>query len=350
MGDSSRGLDFYCGTVTELLAPQVFVDLLRYQRSSLSSVNGASVTIIDCSRPDLVAALDDVHRGEVTDLPTVLVGWGANVQDATSEIFDVVLEDELLLQSFLLRTAERPQAAVATALLLRRVDRRSIEESLVAESTTYSVLQAGPEFRTWQESRPSTSVVEDQHPAGELVLVERVGDDLVITLNRPERRNAYSSSMRSALADALEVALLDTSVRSVTLRGAGRNFSSGGDLDEFGQFSDPVTAHFSRLTSRVTLALWRLRQRLGSNLHCIVHGDNFGAGVELAAFAGRVSAAADTTFTLPEVGMGLVPGSGGTASVPLRIGRHRTLLLAVTGLPIDAATAREWGLVDDFIS
>lgn len=349
VGDSSRVQDFYCGGVTESLAPHEFVERLRYQRSSLSSVNGANVVVVDCTRPEWVAVLGAVHRDEVTDLPTLLVGWGAEIHEAPSAVFDAVLDDEPMLESFLLRVAERPHAAVATALLLRGVDQRSVEDSLVAESTTYSVLQSGPEFRTWQESRPSPAAVAGLQSPSETVIVERTGEELSITLNRPERRNAYSSAMRSALADALEVAVLDTNVKSVTLRGAGRNFSSGGDLDEFGQFSDPVTAHFSRLTSRVTRSLWMLRQRLGPDLHCMVQGANHGAGVELAAFAGRVSATADATFTLPEVRMGLVPGSGGTASLPLRIGRHRTLVLAVTGSPIDAATAREWGLVDDIV-
>ncbi|MGA0877623.1 MAG: enoyl-CoA hydratase/isomerase family protein [Ilumatobacteraceae bacterium] len=93
--------------------------------------------------------------------------------------------------------------------------------------------------------------------------------------------------------------------------------------------------------------LWSLRNRLGEHLVCHVHGDNYGAGVELAAFAGRVVAHPATTFTLPEIRMGLTPGSGGTASLPTRIGRQRTLFLAVTGRTIDAETASAWGLVDD---
>ena len=72
-----------------------------------------------------------------------------------------------------------------------------------------------------------------------------------------------------------------------------------------------------------------------------------GAGVELAAFAGRVTAPAGTTFRLPEVSMGLIPGAGGTASIPRRIGRWRTLYLALSGVVLDAATAAQWGLIDE---
>ena len=80
-----------------------------------------------------------------------------------------------------------------------------------------------------------------------------------------------------------------------------------------------------------------------------VHGACVGAGLELPAFGRRVVAAEDSYFVLPEVGMGLVPGAGGTASVPRRIGRQRTAWLALSGERIDAETALDWGLVDDLV-
>lgn len=72
-----------------------------------------------------------------------------------------------------------------------------------------------------------------------------------------------------------------------------------------------------------------------------------GAGIELAAFANRVLAAPDTVIRLPEIEMGLIPGAGGTASLPVRIGRERTAYLALTGDPLTAEEALEWGLVDE---
>jgi enoyl-CoA hydratase/carnithine racemase len=71
--------------------------------------------------------------------------------------------------------------------------------------------------------------------------------------------------------------------------------------------------------------------------------------VELPAFAHRVVATRDATFGLPEVGLGLIPGAGGTVSLPRRIGRHRTARLGLSGAAIDAATALEWGLVDEIV-
>jgi enoyl-CoA hydratase/carnithine racemase len=86
--------------------------------------------------------------------------------------------------------------------------------------------------------------------------------------------------------------------------------------------------------------------RLADRLTVRVHGAAVGAGVELAAFAHRVEATDDATFCLPEVSMGLIPGAGGTFSVPRRIGRQRTLAWCLEGATIDAATALAWGLVD----
>jgi enoyl-CoA hydratase/carnithine racemase len=126
------------------------------------------------------------------------------------------------------------------------------------------------------------------------------------------------------------------------LRGLGPSFCAGGDLDEFGSFDDPAGAHIVRLTRSPA----RLLAALGPRVTARVHGACYGSGVELPAFAGRVVADPGSTFALPEVRLGLVPGAGGTVSLPRRIGRHRTALLGLSTAPIDAPTALAWGLVD----
>ena len=148
--------------------------------------------------------------------------------------------------------------------------------------------------------------------------------------------------MRDALVDALAAAAADPGLR-VEIDGAGPSFCSGGDLAEFGSVPDAATAHRLRLRRSAGRALAAVAERVVVR----VHGACVGAGVELPAFAGRVIARRDATFRLPEVAMGLVPGAGGTVSLPRRIGRQRTALLALTGAPIDAATAQQWGLVDE---
>ena len=72
-----------------------------------------------------------------------------------------------------------------------------------------------------------------------------------------------------------------------------------------------------------------------------------GSGIELAAFCDTIVARDDTEVALPEIGLGLVPGAGGTVSLTRRIGRLRTAWLAFSGCTIDAATAHSWGLVDE---
>jgi enoyl-CoA hydratase/carnithine racemase len=147
--------------------------------------------------------------------------------------------------------------------------------------------------------------------------------------------------MRDALAEALDVACADPEV-SVRLMADGPVFCSGGDLDEFGSVSDPAHAHEIRMAAGVPQRLAALAPRVSAH----VHGASIGAGVELTAFAGTVVAAPDATFRLPELAMGLIPGAGGTVSLPRRIGRQRTAWLALTGVSLDARAALRWGLID----
>jgi enoyl-CoA hydratase/carnithine racemase len=89
-----------------------------------------------------------------------------------------------------------------------------------------------------------------------------------------------------------------------------------------------------------------LAHALGPRLRARLHGACVGAGIEIPAAAARVTATPDAVFRLPEVSMGLIPGAGGTASIPRRIGRHRAAYMAISGADIDAGTALAWGLVD----
>jgi enoyl-CoA hydratase/carnithine racemase len=236
--------------------------------------------------------------------------------------------------------AAHPQAATVLARLLRWTGQLAVPDALDAESLAYSTLLGGPEFRGWLELRGPRPLPP---PAAEPVLLDRVGDQLRITLNRPERRNAYGRELRDALVSALHLAEFDDGVRSVVLDGAGPAFCSGGDLDEFGTTPDSVTAHLVRTRAGAALPLSRLSARVEARLH----GACIGAGIELAAYAGRVVAATDTRIRLPEIAMGLLPGAGGTVSIPRRIGRWRTLYLALAGEDLDAGTAVAWGLVDE---
>ena len=262
-------------------------------------------------------------------------------------MFDVFVEAaDPALAAIIANIERHPIAATSLAVLLRNGNGSSIEQALAAESAVYSLLQAGPEFAAWQladHRKPSSADVE---PA---VVTERFGDELRIELNRPQRHNAFSRSMRDGLTEALAVAIVDDSIDQVTLSGRGPSFSSGGDLAEFGSRPDPATAHRTRLTRSPARMMARLNERLGAGLTVHVHGACLGAGIELAAFASHITSTPDARIGLPELSLGLIPGAGGTVSLPRRVGRQRTAYLGLSGEPVTAERAKAWGLVDGIV-
>jgi hypothetical protein len=272
--------------------------------------------------------------------PVAVVGITPAPGETTVGPFcDVIVPDAEAAREVATAVEAQPVAAVALVVLLRRAAQSSIVDDLVAESATYSALQASEAHQRWLARRPPP--VEVRRDAA-MVEVTRYDDRLDVVLACPERRNALSAQMRDELIAALAVAVADPSIHEVAWRAEGPAFCSGGDLDEFGTGTDPGANHLVRLARSVALPLVEMASRVTAH----VHGSCVGAGVELPAFAGRVVAAPDTTFRLPELEMGLVPGAGGTASLPRRVGRHRTAWLALTGRSIDASTALRWGLVD----
>jgi len=266
----------------------------------------------------------------------VVVGIGVPDRSALPWLTAVATHDDL--DAIVATVAAAPLASVTLAGLLELTADASVPNGLVAESLAYSMLLAGPEFAAWRDRTPVGQVPADDDP----VLLDRAHDVLTITLNRPGRHNAFGRAVRDGLVAGLEVAAADPEV-SVVLKGNGRSFCSGGDLDEFGTAGDVAVAHLVRLRQSAGYAVHELRDRV----RVVVHGACIGAGVEVPSFAGVVQARDDAYFQLPELAMGLVPGAGGTVSITRRIGRWRTALMALTNRPIDAATALDWGLVDE---
>ena len=236
-----------------------------------------------------------------------------------------------------------PRAAAVCDDVLRSVDPAGPTlPGVVTESLAYSTLQGGPEFARWLADRGPASMPGIADP----VQAERDGNTLRVAFNRPQRHNAFSTDARAALLEALTVAQLDPSVDEVVLTGNGPSFCSGGDLAEFGTFSDPASAHLARTRYSPALVLDELSARLGQACRAEVHGQVLGSGLEMAAFCGRVVSRPGAVFGLPELSLGLIPGAGGTVSVTRRIGRWRTAYLVLSGLTIDVETAVTWGLVD----
>lgn len=303
------------------------------------------LSVVDLNAPEFPAGrlliglatgpLDGRHRETARALDLTLVPLGTAVGPEFVAVADPAEEARLLTAA----AEANPQAALSLGEVLRAAP-PDVTAALNLESFAYSTLLGGAEFARWLARRGPRPLPPE--PARPPVLVERSEDALRITLNRPERRNAYGRDVRDALVEALRLAVLDETITRVLLDGAGPSFSSGGDLDEFGTAPDLATAHFVRTRGGAGLLLHQLAGRLEVHLH----GSCVGAGIELPAFAGRVLAQPGTVFRLPEVGMGLIPGAGGTVSIPRRIGRWRTCYLALSGRPLDLQTALDWGLVD----
>jgi enoyl-CoA hydratase/carnithine racemase len=292
--------------------------------------------------PDGTVA-DAAVLDRLASLPCVIVAIDRPPGEAPL-LADVVPEDGVAsVDDLVLVVTAHPVAATSLALLLRQAPPAhdpALGPGLVAESAVYSLLQAGAEFAAWRAARPAGAPRDGAGPA---VRIEREGERLDIVLNRPRVRNALNRALRDGLLEALALAAADPSLTRVVLRGEGPSFCSGGDLNEFGSFTNPASAHLVRLIASIGRAL----HALGPRLVVEVHGPCAGSGVELPAFARHVVAEPDFTAVLPEVTLGLIPGAGGTVSITRRIGRHRMALLALSAAPIGATTALQWGLVDE---
>ncbi|WP_425838551.1 enoyl-CoA hydratase-related protein [Streptomyces fractus] len=323
------------GTIRD---PLVVVDLDR-QSASEAVRRRALEQAASCDRL-LVGLTRTTHPP--ADLLEVLDLTLAPAGETESDLRTVTVDaPEAAAQSVQRAATDHPAAAVVLGGLLRAAARSTVDQALDAESLSYSTLLAGADFAHWLHThgpRPAPP------PAtADTVLITRDDKVLNLTLNRPERRNAYGRELRDALVSALDIALLDPTITQVILDGNGPSFCSGGDLGEFGIATDLAAAHMIRTRGGAARPLHRLRDRV--TVH--VHGSCVGAGIELPAFASRIVAAPGTQFRLPELSMGLIPGAGGTVSIPRRIGRWRTLYLVLTGCALPADRALSWGLVDD---
>lgn len=299
------------------------------------------VCLVDLSTP----VSDPGAIGPLTQLLRLIpcVTIGVNRPDPSVEnlrrYFDLMFETaDPLLERALTTIYSSPCASITLAILLRNQASLDQHSGILMESVSYSTLQAGREFISWRRDNPSTRPSASRSHRAKVFLTD---ESIDIVLDRPERHNAIDRQMRKELYDAFLVASMRK--EQVRIFGLGPSFSSGGDLHEFGSFTDPAAAHLVRMASHPAVAMLSVdRQRLNA----YVHGFCLGGGLELAAFAGRLEAHPATVFGLPETRLGLLPGSGGTVSLPARIGARRVLELSLCHETIDAPTALEWGLID----
>src|SRR5438105_3148647 len=179
------------------------------------------------------------------------------------------------------------------------------------------------------------------------VLIEREGHLAHLILNRPEVLNAIDNTLAEDLRVASAQLSADADVWAIVFRGNGeRAFCSGADLKARRGFTAEDWAHQRALFRRLFKALRDVPQPMIA----AVHGFALGGGTELAMLADFVVASEDARFGLTEVSLGIIPGGGGTQSLPRMIGRNRAKELIFTARRIDAAEALRLGLVNRVVS
>jgi enoyl-CoA hydratase/carnithine racemase len=162
---------------------------------------------------------------------------------------------------------------------------------------------------------------------------------LAIRINRPEKKNALTAAMYSALADALERADAEVSVRVVTLTGTDDSFSSGNDIQDFMQ-QKPTPGETP------VLRFLRVISTTRKPLIAAVNGLAVGVGVTMLLHCDLVHAAETATFQLPFVNLGLVPEAASTLLLPRLVGHQRASELMLLGDKFDAAAAQALGFVN----
>ena len=173
----------------------------------------------------------------------------------------------------------------------------------------------------------------------EHVGVEKDGAMLAITLARPERRNAITVAMYEALAEAVEGAAADESVRLITIRGEGQDFAAGNDLGDF----------LNALPRDTTdIPVWRLLRALAqceTPIIAAVHGNCVGIGTTMLLHCDLVVADETAKFSLPFVDLGLVPEAASSLLLPRLAGRRNAARYLLLSEPFGAQEARDFGLV-----
>lgn len=188
-------------------------------------------------------------------------------------------------------------------------------------------------------------MTDPQLKADSAVLVDRPGNVMVITINRPGARNAINSAVSIGVGEALEQAQHDPEVRAVVITGAGdKSFCAGADLKAISRRENiyhPDHAEWG--------FAGYVRHFIDKPTIAAVNGTALGGGTELALASDLVVAAERAQFGLPEVKRGLVAAAGGVFRIMDQLPRKVAMELLLTGEPLTASDAWEWGLVNQVV-
>ncbi|MDD2735265.1 MAG: enoyl-CoA hydratase-related protein [Desulfuromonadaceae bacterium] len=176
------------------------------------------------------------------------------------------------------------------------------------------------------------------------LLIETHEGIATLTINRPQVLNALNSEVVQELECALYELDLDASVKAVVMTGAGEKaFVAGADIKEMSELSAFEAHDFARKGQRLMLLMRKMRKPVIA----AVNGFALGGGLELALACDFIYASEKAKFGFPEVGLGVIPGFGGTQNLPRLVGPNRANELIFSGRIITAAKALEWGIVNE---
>lgn len=175
------------------------------------------------------------------------------------------------------------------------------------------------------------------------VRLDRRGNIGILTIDRPDRRNALSRQTLFELGRLGSELVADPAVRAIIVTGAGdKVFCAGADLKERqGMSTDEVRYQVGLYRSELGIL-----DKSPKPVVAAINGVAFGGGLELALLCDLRVAAANASIALPETTLGIIPGAGGTQRLPRIIGEARAKEMILLGRPIDAATALSWGIVN----
>ena len=176
------------------------------------------------------------------------------------------------------------------------------------------------------------------------VLLERPADGVVLLrLNRPEARNALNNAVRVALAEHFRALGDDSATRCIVVTGNDKVFAAGADLKE-------VAALGAREMMQTGVRrLWKAIADCPKPVIAAVNGFALGGGCELAMHADIIVAGEGAKFGQPELGVGVIPGGGGTQRLVRAVGKFRAMKMLLTGEPVDARQALEMGLASEVV-
>ena len=164
-----------------------------------------------------------------------------------------------------------------------------------------------------------------------------------ITVNRPDKLNALNKEVLNDLSDAFQEVSISQEVKGVILTGAGEKaFVAGADIKELQSLNE----HTGRMASQKGQQIFQSIEDIRTPVIAVVNGYALGGGAELAMACHLRIASPDAVFGLPEVGLGLIPGYGGTQRLPQIVGRANALEMILTGKKIQANEALRMGLVN----